>query len=88
MLDFMPRPRRYSEPDADDQKYVGIRTKTCTVCGRELPDHPDFFSKTSSVSPNDRSGYRYQYRRRDCRSCRSDEMRRQREGKAIIEERL
>ena len=86
MLDFMPRPRRYIEPDVNDQKYVGVNTKPCTVCGRELPDHPDFYSKTSSVAPNGRDVYRY--RRRDCRLCRSDEMRRQREGKAMIEERF
>ena len=86
MLDFMPRPRRYIEPDVKDQKYVGVNTKPCTVCGRELPDHPDFYSKTSSVINNGRTVYRY--RRRDCRLCRSDEMRRQREGKAMIEERL
>lgn len=86
MLDFMPRPRRYIEPDANDQKYVGIGTKPCTVCGRVLPSHPDFFGTHTVIAPNKRDVYRY--RRPDCRSCRAEGMRRRREADAIIDERV
>ena len=65
--------RRYSEPDANAPEYSDCRRKRCTICGRSLPNHPDFFSVHTVIAPHKREVYRY--RRPECRTCRAASMR-------------
>ena len=58
---------RYIEPDASAPEYAGARLKKCTLCGRRLPDTPDFFGVHAVKE--------YRYRRPECRSCRAAQKR-------------
>ena len=67
--------KRYVEPKLSNPKYKSVKRKICTQCKRKLPDHPDFFS-VHTVMPvgkylEDGTRLKYQYRRPDCRKCRS-----------------
>ena len=64
---------RYIEPDASAPEYAGAARKSCTMCGRVLPNHPDFFSVHTVNSPDRRNVYRY--RRPECRRCRAEQCR-------------
>ena len=65
--------RRYIEPDGNAPEYRDCRRKRCTICGRGLPNHPDFFSVHTVIAPHKREVYRY--RRPECRTCRAASMR-------------
>lgn len=58
---------RYIEPDATAPEYAGARLKKCTMCGRRLPDTPDFFGVHAVKE--------YRYRRPECRKCRAEQYR-------------
>lgn len=67
---------RYIEPDATAPEYAGAARKSCTKCGRvlpDLPDLPDFFSVHTVIAPDKRTVYRY--RRPECRKCRAEQYR-------------
>ena len=59
--------RRYIEPDGNAPEYSDCRRKRCTICGRSLPIHPDFFGIHAVRE--------YRYRRPECRACRAASMR-------------
>lgn len=64
---------RYIEPDATAPEYAGAARKSCSICGRVLPDLPDFFSVHTVIAPDKRNVYRY--RRPECRKCRAEQCR-------------
>ena len=63
------RTPRYVEPDPAAPEYAGTARKSCSVCGRILPVHPDFYHTHTVIGKNGRD--RYHYRRPECRSCRN-----------------
>ena len=64
---------RYIEPDASAPEYAGAAQKSCTMCGRVLPNHPDFFSVHTVIVPGRSTPYRG--RRPECRRCRAEQCR-------------
>ena len=78
--------RRYIEPDANAPEYSDCRRKRCTICGRALPIHPDFFGTHTVMIPG---GGKWYGRRPECRACRAASMRKkhaeQKEIDAYIE---
>lgn len=67
MKKYAPRGLRYIEPDPKSLNYAKCQTKPCSVCGRVLPDHPDFYGIHAVRE--------YRYRRPECRTCRAKSMR-------------